>query len=73
MRNVSMILMIVAVLIHPVYSSNYPCSGKRGGVSHCEKGRFICKDNRASQSKKTCPETTFGTQIKDQASKSRHG
>lgn len=31
-----------------------PCSGKKGGISHCESGRFICNDGTVSQSKKTC-------------------
>lgn len=33
---------------------NYPCSGKKGGVSHCENGKFVCNDGSISKSKKTC-------------------
>ncbi|EOE6835639.1 hypothetical protein MOV59_000439 [Proteus mirabilis] len=28
--------------INTVSAQNYPCSGKKGGVSHCENGKFIC-------------------------------
>ncbi|OOF79704.1 hypothetical protein [Rodentibacter caecimuris] len=32
-----------------------PCSGKKGGVSHCSKdGKFICNDGSVSRSKKVC-------------------
>lgn len=32
-----------------------PCSGKKGGVSHCTKdGRFVCNDGSISKSKKIC-------------------
>ena len=33
---------------------NYPCSGKKGGVSHCQNGKFVCKDGTISASKKIC-------------------
>ena len=36
------------------YAANYPCSGKKGGVSHCSSGKFICKDGTVSGSKKIC-------------------
>ncbi|MDP2786631.1 MAG: hypothetical protein Q8O79_00930 [Pseudomonadota bacterium] len=36
------------------HAANTPCSGKKGGISHCESGRFICNDGTVSQSKKTC-------------------
>lgn len=35
-------------------AANYPCSGKKGGVSHCQSGKFICKDGSVSGSKKIC-------------------
>jgi hypothetical protein len=31
-----------------------PCSGKKGGVSHCLGKFFVCKDGSTSQSKKVC-------------------
>lgn len=33
---------------------NKPCSGKKGGVSHCSGGKFVCKDGSVSKSKKVC-------------------
>ena len=51
----------VAVLIATlsVYSSsamarNKPCSGKKGGVSHCSNGKFVCNNGTISQSKRKC-------------------
>lgn len=31
-----------------------PCSGKKGGISHCSGGKFVCKDGTISASKKVC-------------------
>lgn len=31
-----------------------PCSGSKGGISHCQGKLFICKDGSVSQSKKVC-------------------
>ncbi|EFU6053554.1 hypothetical protein HEM55_008620 [Escherichia coli] len=34
-----------------------PCSGSKGGVSHCTKdGKFVCNDGSISRSKKVCSE-----------------
>lgn len=47
---------LCVALMHVGYAqaSNTPCSGMKGGISHCESGRFICKDGTVSQSKKVC-------------------
>ncbi len=37
-----------------VSARNTPCPGKKGGVSHCENGKFVCKDGTISASKKIC-------------------
>lgn len=37
-----------------VFAQNTPCSGKKGGIDHCENGKFICKDGSVSGSKKIC-------------------
>ena len=37
-----------------VHAANTPCSGKKGGVSHCLGSYFVCNDGSTSQSKKTC-------------------
>ena len=31
-----------------------PCSGKKGGISHCEGATFVCNDGSVSASKKNC-------------------
>lgn len=31
-----------------------PCSGSKGGVSHCSGGKFVCNDGTLSKSTKTC-------------------
>jgi len=36
------------------FAANTPCSGKMGGVSHCDEGKFICNNGSVSRSKKTC-------------------
>lgn len=46
-----------------IHNPNKPCTGKRGGISHCEGARFVCRDGAASQSKKDC--RSFGG-VKDQ-------
>jgi hypothetical protein len=49
------ILMAAVLAISTVaLAKNYPCSKKKGGVSHCQGTLFICKDGSASQSKQNC-------------------
>lgn len=31
-----------------------PCSGKKGGVSHCAGDKFVCQDGSISKSKRIC-------------------
>lgn len=38
----------------PSSASNYPCSGRKGGVSHCQGRTFICNDGSVSASKRNC-------------------
>lgn len=35
-------------------AANTPCSGKKGGISHCAGGKFVCHDGSISKSKKMC-------------------
>ncbi|HUG63310.1 MAG TPA: hypothetical protein VMP03_15800 [Methylomirabilota bacterium] len=56
-RNFALAVALIAAAAIGVQESlaaNTPCSGKKGGVSHCHNGKFICKDGTMSQSKKTC-------------------
>jgi endonuclease G len=45
---------IVLMLPFTVMAQNTPCSGKKGGVSHCKGTKFICNDGSYSRSKKAC-------------------
>lgn len=38
-----------------VSAQNTPCSGRKGGISHCEGDTFVCNDGSASASKRSCP------------------
>jgi hypothetical protein len=38
----------------PVLAANKPCSGKKGGISHCSGDKFVCNDGSTSASKKKC-------------------
>ncbi|MGH2342708.1 hypothetical protein ACRC7T_14635 [Segnochrobactraceae bacterium EtOH-i3] len=56
LRPLSAIALAAAVLLGSLsaQAANTPCSGKKGGVSHCSNGKFVCKDGSVSQSKKIC-------------------
>lgn len=43
-----------ALLTQAASAANTPCSGRKGGISHCQGSTFICKDGSASASKKDC-------------------
>lgn len=46
---------LVFLATQPSYARNYPCSGKKGGVSHCTSdGKFVCNDGTISKSKRIC-------------------
>lgn len=49
-----MIALALSLASAPALARNEPCSGKKGGVSHCSGGKFVCKDGSISASKKTC-------------------
>ena len=50
------ILIFIAVLLFPltVHAANTPCSGNKGGISHCDGSQFVCNDGSSSKSKKDC-------------------
>ncbi|QPC95109.1 hypothetical protein GA829_13355 [Mesorhizobium sp. INR15] len=39
---------------HLAFATNTPCSGHKGGISHCQGSTFICNDGSVSASKKNC-------------------
>lgn len=48
-------LLIILLSINSiVFAANTPCSGKKGGVDHCNGSKFVCKDGSYSASKKIC-------------------
>lgn len=50
-------LLISMFMMAPVVQANAqntPCSGKMGGISHCQGAKFVCKNGKISQSKKVC-------------------
>lgn len=62
----SMVLAAFLVAITPasVHARNTPCSGKKGGVSHCSGGKFVCNDGTISASKRTCSSAPKGGKSK---------
>lgn len=51
-------IIVISVLLSSAataaYPANKPCSGKKGGISHCQGQYFVCRDGSTSQSKKDC-------------------
>ena len=56
MRSFSYLTLVAALafLFPTMGSANTPCSGKKGGVDHCEGSTFVCHDGSVSASKKSC-------------------
>jgi endonuclease G len=52
----NLILVVTLVLTWPsiALAQNTPCSGKKGGISHCDGSKFVCNDGSHSRSKKSC-------------------
>jgi hypothetical protein len=54
MKKLITIIMILLILPFTASAQNTPCSGKKGGVSHCDGSKFVCNDGSYSKSKSTC-------------------
>jgi hypothetical protein len=58
MKPIFATLLALAFITAPITQAqarNTPCSGKMGGIDHCSKdGKFVCKNGKISQSKKSC-------------------
>jgi hypothetical protein len=50
----------LAVTCLGVSAWNTPCSGRKGGVSHCAGATFVCNDGSISASKKVCAVSSGG-------------
>jgi hypothetical protein len=53
-KRVSLVLTLLALATSAAHATNYPRSGKKGGVNHCQGSTFICTDGSVSASKKNC-------------------
>ena len=49
-------ILIILLLLIPLstIAGGKPCSGKKGGISHCEGSQFVCNDGSSSKSTKDC-------------------
>lgn len=54
------VAILALILPFTVSAQNTPCSGKKGGISHCDGARFVCNDGSYSRSKKSCSSEDFG-------------
>jgi len=57
MKKIIIIFTMTLIFQAPSFArggGNTPCSGKKGGVSHCDGTRFVCNDGSYSKSKKIC-------------------
>lgn len=57
-----LLLGFVFLSLTAVCAANSPCSGKKGGVSHCQGAIFICNDGSVSASKRNCSAVIGGSQ-----------
>jgi hypothetical protein len=58
-KTICVALLMATWIIQPAFATNTPCSGKKGGIDHCQGSTFICRDGSVSASKKSC-EATVG-------------
>ncbi|AKK48110.1 hypothetical protein AAIM55_002228 [Escherichia coli] len=55
MKKLALILVMGALASFYADAGRKPCSGSKGGGSHCTAGgKFVCNDGSISASKKTC-------------------
>ncbi|ENR5018119.1 hypothetical protein ACOAVQ_000735 [Acinetobacter baumannii] len=50
----SLLLVLSSLSVAEAGKGRQPCSGKKGGVSHCDGSKFVCNDGSISASKKIC-------------------
>ncbi|HHX4932254.1 TPA: hypothetical protein ACVB6J_003669 [Acinetobacter baumannii] len=50
----SLLLVLGSLSVAEAGRGRQPCSGKKGGVSHCDGSKFVCNDGSISASKKIC-------------------
>lgn len=47
-------IFFLAIVSFTAFAENTPCSGRKGGVSHCLNDKFVCNDGSISQSNELC-------------------
>ncbi|MDA4884723.1 hypothetical protein PGJ81_15790 [Acinetobacter baumannii] len=50
----SLLLVLSSLSVAEAGRRRQPCSGKKGGISHCDGSKFVCNDGSISASKKIC-------------------
>lgn len=56
-------ILLLTLLLIPLTSwSASPCSGQKGGISHCDGSQFVCNDGSISKSTKDCSSYISGKQ-----------
>ncbi len=56
-----LLLLACAAVTLPAAAANTPCSGRKGGVSHCQGAAFVCNDGSVSASKRSCRASSDGS------------
>lgn len=47
-------LLLAGLMVGTAQAGNTPCSGRKGGISHCAGGSFVCIDGSISASRRIC-------------------
>ncbi|EPK3217151.1 hypothetical protein JIN58_003455 [Acinetobacter baumannii] len=50
----SLLLVLSSLSVAEAGRGRQPCSGKKGGISHCDGSKFVCNGGSISASKKIC-------------------
>lgn len=54
LKQILAILVFGYCSVFDVYAANTPCSGRKGGISHCVGSTFVCNDGSTSASRQDC-------------------
>lgn len=62
-------LIFAVILLLPLASNaaNTPCSGKKGGIAHCDGSQFVCNDGSISKSQRNCAAESGGNATPDKS------
>lgn len=51
---IAIFVIALMLFIPEAEARNQPCSGSKGGISHCSGSIFVCRNGTTSQSKRSC-------------------